>query len=386
MKGHLRERPPGSGQWSITIELGPRINGKRQQKWFSFHGTKREAQVELHRLAAERDKHTRPGRLTVGEYLTKWVSEQQIGAVALERYQGIVHGHLIPAFGDTQLNKLSADTIRAAFAKAQRLDGKGKLAPESVRYLHNVFKKALRQAVERGLLARNPMGEPNTRGAVEAPHIEKPTLNVLDLNQSAKLLEDARHTRLFIPVLIAITCGLRRGEITALRWFNVDLDKATLTVTHSFEQTKTTVRLKAPKRDKRRSIALSEMTVAELRKHRAKQEAEFKNLGLKLSRDSFLYSRWEDGGPVQPHTLSVEWEAFCQRRDLKVRFHDLRHTHATHLLMSGVHPKIAQERLGHSSIAVTMDIYSHVLPGIQEEAAKKVGDALGAAMVRRREE
>ena len=128
------------------------------------------------------------------------------------------------------------------------------------------------------------------------------------------------------------------------------------------------------------------MTVAELRKHRAKQEAEFKNLGLKLSRDSFLYSRWEDGGPVQPHTLSVEWEAFCQRRDLKVRFHDLRHTHATHLLMSGVHPKIAQERLGHSSIAVTMDIYSHVLPGMQEEAAKKVGDALGAAMVRRREE
>jgi integrase len=126
------------------------------------------------------------------------------------------------------------------------------------------------------------------------------------------------------------------------------------------------------------------MAVTELRKHRARQEAELRLLGARVTRDSFVYAR-EDGAPIQPDSLTSIWDRWSEGRKPRVRFHDLRHAHATHMLASGVHPRIAQERLGHSSVAITMDIYSHVLPGMQADAAKKVGDALTAAMVKSRD-
>jgi integrase len=183
-----------------------------------------------------------------------------------------------------------------------------------------------------------------------------------------------------VPVLLALTCGLRRGEICALKWANVDLENATLTVMESMEQTRGAgVRLKRPKSGRGRVIDLPKMVVAELRKLRARQEAELGLLGARVTRDSFVYAR-EDGAPIQPDSLTSIWDRWSKGR--RGRFHDLRHAHATHLLTQGVHPKVAQERLGHSSVAITMDIYSHVLPGMGAEAAKKVGDALTAAMVK----
>jgi integrase len=122
-------------------------------------------------------------------------------------------------------------------------------------------------------ITRNPID------AVEPPHIEKAPMRTLDIDQSAKVLEDARPTRLFMPVLLALTCGLRRGEITALRWGNVDLDNAKLTVSESHEQTADAVRIKLPKNGRGRVVDLPKMAVVELRKHRARQESEFELLG-----------------------------------------------------------------------------------------------------------
>jgi len=147
------------------------------------------------------------------------------------------------------------------------------------------------------------------------------------------------------------------------------------------EQTKAGIRLKRPKSGRGRVIDLSAMVVAELRKHRARQEAMLEQLGAKLMRDSFVYVMW-NGEPVKPDTFSTMWAQWSEGRKPRVRFHDLRHAHATHMLASGVNPKVAQERLGHSSVAFTMDIYSHVLPGMQADAAKKVGDALTAAIAK----
>jgi integrase len=123
------------------------------------------------------------------------------------------------------------------------------------------------------------------------------------------------------------------------------------------------------------------MVVTELRKHRAEQESKFEQLGKRLTRDSFVYVMW-NGEPVKPDTFSTMWEQWSAEREPRVRFHDLRHTHATHMLASNIHPKIAQERLGHATISTTLDLYSHVMPGMQADAAKKVGDALSAAMVK----
>jgi integrase len=153
-------------------------------------------------------------------------------------------------------------------------------------------------------------------------------------------------------------------------------------VSESHEQTADAVRIKRPKNGRGRVIDLPKMAVVELRKHRAQQESEFELLGARVTRDSFVYAR-EDGKPIQPRTLSHTWDLWSAGRKPRVRFHDLRHAHATHLLASGIHPKIAQERLGHSSVAITLDIYSHVLPGMGAKAAKKVGDALTAAMAKK---
>ncbi|MFZ2080444.1 MAG: tyrosine-type recombinase/integrase, partial [Xanthobacteraceae bacterium] len=303
MKGHLRERSPG--KWAIVIDLGPRENGRRRQKWISFRGSKRAAQIELHRLIAKRETLPDAGnRQTLGEYLNKWVEEQRIGAKALERYKQIVRTNLIPALGHIALSKLTADQINAHYTKALangRLDGrKGGLSPATVQYQHFILKKALKDAVRRTLLVRNPMD------AVDSPHVEKPTMRTLDLDQAARLIEDARSSSLFIPILLALTCGLRRGEICALRWANVDLDKATLNVVESVEQTLAGIRLKRPKSGRGRVIDLSELVVTELRKHRAQQESKLEQLGKSLTPDSFVYVMW-NGEPAKPDTFTTMW-------------------------------------------------------------------------------
>ena len=204
-------------------------------------------------------------------------------------------------------------------------------------------------------------------------------MRTLDLDQAAQLIEDARGHRLFIPILLALTCGLRRGEIAALRWANVDLDKATLNVVESLEPIRGGIRLKRPKSGRGRVIDLSDIVVTELGKHRQRQESELEKVGARVTRESFVWAR-EDGERINPVRMTDWWISWSAKRKPRVRFHDLRHAHATHLLASGVHPKIAQERLGHATISTTLDLYSHVLPGMGAEAAKKVGDALGAAM------
>ena len=185
---------------------------------------------------------------------------------------------------------------------------------------------------------------------------------------------------MFVPALLAVLCGMRRGEIAALQWGNVDLASGQLAVVQSAEQTKAGVRYKEPKSGRARTIALPASLVAELRAHRIGQAEELLRLGIKVTDETFVCAR-EDGKPLRPHSIGQEWVRFLRsHRELpRIRFHDLRHAHATHMLASGVHPKVASERLGHSKIGITLDLYSHVLPNMQADAAALVDDALQAA-------
>ncbi len=156
-----------------------------------------------------------------------------------------------------------------------------------------------------------------------------------------------------------------------------------LAVVQSAEQTKAGVRYKEPKSGRARTVALSATVVAELKAHRIQQAQELLRVGKRLSDDDFVVTQ-ADGSPLQPHSLGQEWVRFLSSSSLpRIRFHDLRHAHATHLLASGVHPKIASERLGHSKVGITLDLYSHVLPNMQTDAAALVDDALKAAIQRR---
>jgi integrase len=192
-------------------------------------------------------------------------------------------------------------------------------------------------------------------------------MRALDETETATLLELLSGSRRYIPVMLDATTGLRRGEILGLRWSNVDLATSTITVVQSLEQTKEGLRFKSPKtRRSKRSIALLSITVDALRLYRAKQAEERLALGSAYEDQDLVCPR-PRGSPWPPDMFSTAFAAFVRRSGMRsFRFHDLRHSHASHLLRAGVHPKIVSERLGHST--VTIDTYSHVLPGIQENA------------------
>jgi integrase len=383
MRGHLKERSPG--RWAIILDVRDPETGKRKRRWHSFLGTKRQAEDERSRLIAEMrgGLYVDPSKITVAQYLEKWLSQMasQLSPRSHERYSEIVRKNLAPALGAVHLTKLRPTQIADAYAKSLsggRRNGKGGLSANTVIYMHRVLKQALGQAVKWQMIVRSPAD------SVKPPKSERKPLQVLDVDETADLVETARGTNLFLPILLGVTTGLRRGEVAALRWRHVDLDKACLSIAESAEQTKAGVRYKPPKSGRGRTVALSATVIEELRQHRARQAEALLKLGVRLSEDAFVVAR-ADGTPYQPRSLTHAFELFLTRHGLpRVRLHDLRHTHATAMLKAGVHGKIVQERLGHSTIAVTLDIYSHVLQGMQESAVERVDAALREALNRRR--
>jgi integrase len=268
--------------------------------------------------------------------------------------------------------------MAAAYAKALksgRRDGSGGLSPRTVHHMHRVLKQAIATAVRWRMLLHNPVN------SVDPPKVERIKMKALDADETAQLLGHFRGTRMFVPVLLAAMCGLRRGEITALRWGSVDLSRGQLSVAESTEQTARGTRLKETKSGRARTVAIPSLVIEELRLHRVQQAEELLRLGVRMNDQTYIVAQ-EDGQPLQPNSLTHEFVRILGKSGAlpRIRFHDLRHTHATHLLANGVHPKVAQERLGHSTVGITLDLYSHVLPGMQEDAAAKVDATIRAAI------
>ena len=385
MKGHIRERSPG--RWAIVLEVRDPETGKRKRKWHSFKGGKREAQIECARLIADLDSgnYLEPSKTTVSTFLDHWLNHirSQISPRSFERYSEIIVKNIKPAIGAVILAKLRPAQISTLYDKALaggRRDGAGGLSPATVVYMHRLIKQALGHAVRWQLLARNPAA------AVDPPKVERAAMTTYDMAQTAELLGSIAGSRIAIPVMLGVLCGLRRGEIAALRWKHVDLRKSQLSIVQSAEQTKAGVRYKEPKSGKARTVALSATVAEELKRHQLRQAEEQLRLGVRQNEDGFVYAR-EDGQPLQPRSISQAWRGKLATLKLpRIRFHDLRHAHATHLLGSGVHPKIASERLGHSKVGITLDLYSHVLPGMQEDAAARVDEAFQMALKKRAED
>ena len=380
MKGHIRERSPG--RWAIILDL-PDETGKRRRKWHSFAGTKRQAQEECSRLVTllRSGNYVEPTKQTVAEYLDEWLEfiKPSVSAKTHERYAEVCRKTIAPQIGDVILSKLKTDRIDAAFSKMLtegRRSTSGGLAPRTVHHARRILIKALGQAVTWDRLLKNPAQ------ATTPPKVERQKMLAYDTAQTATLLEAFRPTRMFIPVLLAVMCGLRRGEILALRWRNIELgeDRRQISIVQSAEQTKDGVRYKEPKSGKARTVAISSTVLAELKAHKARQAEEQLRLGLRPDADSFVVAQ-VDGSPLQPRSLTHEWVRLITKTTLpRIRFHDLRHTHASQMLSAGVHPKVASERLGHSTIGITLDLYSHVMPGMQADAAEQVDAAIRGAV------
>jgi integrase len=382
--GHIRERSPGS--WELRYSLGSDpATGKRRMATATVRGNRRAAEKELRRLLRTLDtgEHVDPSRMTVREWLTSWLGaiREEVSPKTHERYGEIVMNFLAPELGNLPIIKLAPVHISAAYtrwATEGRRDGKpGGLSPQSRRHIHHILKAALGRAVEQQVIARNPADAFKKR----LPKVERQEMVTLTAEQAARLLESIKHSRLYWPVLIALSTGMRRGEILALRWRNIDLERGVVRVVESLEQTKAALRFKAPKTERTRAITLPSFAIEELRRLKRQQAEELLALGVRQSGETLACGR-HDSEPMPPRSLTHEFAKIAGRlKDVpRARFHDLRHSHATQLLSAGVHPKVAQERLGHSTITTTLDLYSHVTETMQGDAATKLDTAFRSAI------
>lgn len=312
------------------------------------------------------------GSLTVGEWLDRWLRDavaDTVRPVTFDKYEQMVRNHVKPSLGRLKLSALAPPHVRGLYREKL---GAG-LSPRTVQYVHVTLNKALKQAVADGLIPRNVCA------AVKPPRPVRREIAPLSPEQARRFLEACRGERLEAVFVLAVHTGMRQGELLGLHWDDVDLEARTLRVRRSLSRTSKGPILTAPKSAKsRRRIKLTEAAAEVLKRHKVAQNAERLQLGG-IWRDQDLVFPNPAGGFLCPDVLTGgPLKRPLQRAGLPpIRFHDLRHTCATILLSRGVHAKFVQELLGHATISITLDTYSHVLPGMDDGIADAMGGALG---------
>jgi integrase len=382
MIGYKRKR--GKRSWEVTVYRGKLPTGKPDRIIRNIKGSARDADEFMAKLAHQ----VRTGstiddkKLTVTSYLKSWLRDvaSQLAATTYQRYAQIVNLRAIPEIGHVPLSKVQPVHIQALYTKwsAKRLDKrKGELSARSVLHHHRVLRNAFQQAVRLQLIHRNPFD------AVKPPKCVPSKIAILDESEAAKLLQTAKESPIYVAVNIALLTGLRRGEILALRWSDIDWQRRLISVRQAIVQTKDGLKFKEPKtRTSKRTVSIGQTLIEVLKKHRTQQgrnrwkfKDDYAPFDLVVAED--------DGNPIIPQRLSDRFRSLVIAAGVtKVRLHDLRHSHASHALRAGIHPKVVSERLGHGGSAITLDLYSHVLEGMQEDAAIKVDEAIQAALAK----
>lgn len=369
-EGSIYRRKDGRwvGQYLVHTAKGP--------KYRYIYGKTRAAVAEkLTKAMADRDGGLvfDAGNMTVGEHLERWLQDSVRGTVrpsTVERHEINIRVHIIPALGRVKLKALTPAHVRSLHR--EKLDAG--LTPATVRKIHSTLHKALSQAVSDGLMPRNA-------AAVKAPRPAPEEMRPLSEAEARAFLEVARESGdRFEPLyVLAITTGLRRGELLGLRWDDADLERGTLRVGRGLvrEGGRYTLGETKTKRG-RRLVNLTARTLNALKTHRKRQLEERVRLSG-LHEDRGLIFSTRVGTPLNPENLvKRSFKPLLEKAGLpEIRFHDLRHTCATLLLGRGVHPKLVQELLGHATIAMTLDNYSHYLPSMGDQASGAMGDAFG---------
>ncbi len=307
---------------------------------------------------------------TLSSFLDGWLEgtvKGSVKATTYESYERIIRCHIKPELGSHKLKTLAPDHVQSLY---QRKLGSG-LTPGTVWLVHSVLNRALDQAVKWGMVPRNVCK------AATPPKRSSEEIKPLDSRQVRQLLDQAKGERLEALYVLAITAGMRFGELLGLRWQDVDLDAATLRVRRTKSTAKSGPKFTTPKNGKGRLINLTGQAVEALKAHKAAQNAERLRAG-NLWQDHELVFCTHGGRPLDSHNVArTSFKPLLERAGLPdLRFHDLRHTCATLLLSRGHHPRLVQELLGHSSVALTLDRYSHVIPGMGEQTAAAMEAAL----------
>jgi integrase len=362
------------GLWCASVTVGRDPTGRVKRRMI-YGKTRKEVQDALVKLLADAQKGIPldPTRQTVGDYLTRWLEDSVRGTVrpATHENYGYALKHILPTIGSVPLVKLTPQHLQKLYREKQDAG-----LTRMVLLIHAVMHKALSQAEKWNLVPRN------VAALVDPPKIVSKEFHALSPEEAGRLLAAAVDDRLHALYALAISCGLRQGELLGLKWEDVDADKGTLTVRRQLQWVKTKDGdnerqqpiFTEPKSVKgRRTIYLPATAVSALRRHRVRQAEEKLRLGEAWHEHGLVFTTTV-GTPMNAASLrNRSFHALLDRAELpRVRFHDLRHTCATLLLGQGVHPKLVQEQLGHSQIAVTLDTYSHVTAPMMKDAASKM--------------
>jgi integrase len=313
-----------------------------------------------------------PGRHTVGEYLDGWLTavRPSLRDSTATSYDHTLRKWVIPRIGGLRLGTLTParlSTLYGELLKSGRLKGSGGLSPRSVAYTHRVLTHALKDAVSWGLLARNPAAH------VDPPRVARPEMQVWSQEEVQRFLQAVADDRLYALWTVLLATGLRRGEALGLRWDDVDLERRRLSIQRAVTVVDYEIQISEPKTARgRRSVSIDPTTAAVLAAHRKRQLKERMAWGPAWQDSGYVFTT-EDGRVLHPQRVTLIFKRLGQQAGLpSIRLHDLRHTAATLALTAGIHPKVVSERLGHATIGITLDTYSHVGETLQDEAATRV--------------
>jgi len=372
MKGSIRKQSPTS--WQVVIDMGKDPNGQRRRHFETVKSPRKgDAQKCLTELLSQFEKgvYATSGRLTVGEHLNNWLAgyaETRCSPRTVESYRSMATHHLIPTLGSLPLKQLQPQQIQECYAGIVK---KG-LSSRTAQCAHRVLSQALKYGVRQGVLGRNVCE------LVDAPRLKKRPIRTLTPAEVEILLTAASDSPYYPVIYTGLNTGMRQAELLGLRWRDVDLDLLSLSVSQVYYKRRGIATFKEPKTTgSRRRIDLTPKLAMFLRQYQQERD----DIGKRLVDLDALVFASPEGAPLDPSTLTHSLSRIAASAGLAgLRFHDLRHTCASILLLAGVHPKIVSEMLGHASVAFTLDTYSHIIGNMQQEAMALLNDIMPDGM------
>jgi integrase len=375
MRGSITRR--GKSSWRLKFD--DPVGQERRTRYVTVRGNKRDAERELARLLSELDRGSlvEPTKLTLTDYVREWLENAyELSPKTTEWYRQLAEQQILPHLGAIPLQKLKSAHVQQWHSAILKAGGENErpLSARTVGHAHRVLHRALQRAVETEILSRN------VASAVSPPKIEEREIKILTAEQINDVLVNLEDHALHPIVVLALATGMRRGELLALRWGDIDLGKATLKVERSLEESDRGLRFKPPKtKHGRRAIPLPPTAVEQLRIHRLRQLELRVALGQGKPEAGALVFCTIDGEPLSPKKVSRDWWRLTITRNLpRVSFHSLRHSHTSALIASGLDVLTISRRLGHGSPVVTLGVYGHMF----RDQGRTAADAIEAVLKR----
>jgi integrase len=368
MRGHIAKK---GDSYYIVVDLGRDHRNKRKQKWFSGYTRKKDAEKDLPKILHKLEKgYSDPENMTLEEYFTQWLERKKrsVQPGTYEHYESYMRKHIIPGLGRWKISKLEPHHIESFMDEIHDKELSQRSKKHIYRILSSALLKGKRYGIKQGIM-----------DDVEAPKVDKQDIEYWDQEEVSAFMSNLKSKNHALPIILSLATGMRRGEILGLRWSSIDFDNKKISVSHQLKKNDGGTWHLSPQlktSTSYRTIDIDDDTIEILKQHKRQQEKDKMKLGQDYENKDLVCAT-SIGGFIKPTYLRTVFNRTIDKSGVKkISFHGLRHTHATLLLQSGIHPKVVQERLGHRSIQTTLDTYSHIIPGIQEIAATSIQKSL----------